>query len=147
MHLNSSEWRQYSPIHPPQTYRIPSIPNKNDVKSFHLDRENLDSFECFEWNYLDQIISIKLFGSNYWDLIIWIKLSGSNCLDQIVWIKLSGSNYLDQIIWIKLSGSNYLVQIIWIKLFWILWIILNYFHINFSYYFFILTFHITFKSL
>ena len=25
LHLNSSEWRQYSPIHPPQTYRIPSM--------------------------------------------------------------------------------------------------------------------------
>ena len=44
--------------------------NKNDVKSFHLDRENLDSFEYFESNYLDQIIWIKLFGSNYLDQII-----------------------------------------------------------------------------
>ena len=55
--------------------------NKNDVKSFHLDREILKSF-----------------GSNQLDQIIWIKLSGSNYLDQIIWIKLSGSNYLDQII-------------------------------------------------
>ena len=51
--------------------------NKNDMKSFHLDRET--------WIILDS-------------LNIWIKLSGSNCLDQIVWIKLSESNYLDQII-------------------------------------------------
>ena len=56
--------------------------NKNDVKSFHLDREYMDSFEYFE--YLDQII--------------WIKLSGSNYLDQIICIKLSGSIYQDQFI-------------------------------------------------
>ena len=85
--------------------------DKNDVKLFHLDRENLDSL-----NILNQII--------------WI-----------IWIKLSGSNYLEQIIWIKLSESNYLVQIIWIKLFWILLIILNYFHINF----FTLIFHNNFS--
>ena len=42
--------------------------NKNDVKSFHLDRENL--------KFLDQIIWIKLSGSNYLDQIICIKSSG-----------------------------------------------------------------------
>ena len=72
--------------------------NKNDVKSFHLDRETLNNW-------------IKLSGSHYLYQIIWIKLSGSNYLDQFIWINLSGSNYLDQNIWIKLSGSNYLDQI------------------------------------
>ena len=53
---------------------IKSWKKKNDVKSFHLDRET--------WIILNS----------------WIKLSGSNCMDQIVWIKLSESNCLDQIV-------------------------------------------------
>ena len=74
------------------------VKNKNDVKSFHLDREiTLNILNTY------QIIWIKLFGSNYLDQIIWIRLSGSNYLDQIIWIKLSGSIYLNQIIWIKIS--------------------------------------------
>ena len=32
LHLNSSEWRQYSPIHPPQTYRIPSMLCYDNIK-------------------------------------------------------------------------------------------------------------------
>ena len=59
--------------------------NKNDVKSFHLDREYL-----------------KLFGSNSLDRIIWIKLLfGSNYFDQIfIWNKLlfRSNYYSDQII-------------------------------------------------
>ena len=81
--------------------------NKNDVKSFHLDRETRIILNIWiklsESNYLDQIIWIKLSGSNYLDQIIWI-----NFLDQIIWINSSGSEYLDQIFWIKLSRSNYL---------------------------------------
>ena len=78
--------------------------NKNDVKSFHLDREI--------W-----ITLLWISGSNYLDQNIWIKLSGPIYLDQIIWIKLFGSNYLDQNIWIKLSGSNYLE---YFKSFWII---------------------------
>ena len=32
LHLSSSEWRQYSPIHPPQTYRIPSMLCYDNIK-------------------------------------------------------------------------------------------------------------------
>ena len=67
---------------------------------------DLDNFE-----YLDQIILIKLSRSDYLDQIIWINWSGSDYLDQIVWIKYSRSNYLDQSIWINWCGSNYLDQI------------------------------------
>ena len=48
---------------------------KNDVKSFHLDRET--------WIILNT-------------LNIWIKLPGLKYLDQNIWIKISGSKYLDQ---------------------------------------------------
>ena len=47
LHLNSSEWRQYSPIHPPQTYRIPSVHRKLEIDNFLWKNAESVNWQCF----------------------------------------------------------------------------------------------------
>ena len=102
-------------------------------------------------------ILLRLLGSKYlrssFSMIgHWKYVVAFNCLDmtkQEVWffsfkmfvflVTYLTLSYLWILGWEKkylawkviLPSSYYLIQIIWIKLFWILWITLNYFHINF----------------